>query len=113
MKEHNLTVESFFEWMLDEDNDMYKEGEYHCDDTAKKEYCDALVLAMCLNLAGKCEIKVDDPNKPYYLHTINIRWKFDDDYMIELNDLISNMKVDISLIDDGSWLLSKKIYFEI
>ena len=117
MHKYNPEIESFENWIMDDNAVMlYDEGEYYCDDNAKEEYCEALQSIICLMVLGKCIVTADHPDKPYQYHTINVQWLFGEDYIIDPDPrlIIKGLtEMDLIISEDGKWQIGKEIYHSL
>ena len=87
-----------------------------CNEQAKSDYKAAIELVSKWFLQGKCLFRFKDLNKPYWVHTINIRWRTKEDdvevAMSELRELCSRLNDELLIDEKGEWQLSTIIYTE-
>lgn len=87
-----------------------------CNEQAKSDYKAAIELVSKWFLQGKCLFRFKDLNKPYWIHTINIRWRTKEDdvevAMSELRELCSRLNDELLIDEKGEWQLSTIIYTE-
>lgn len=92
------------------------QGKHICNKQAQMAYKEAVELVMKWFLQGKCFFRFEDLNKPYFIHTIDIRWKTKEDdveiAMSELKELCSKLNDGLLIDENGEWQLSTIIYTE-
>lgn len=103
------------EVLFDESLDLIQ-GNYQIDEEARKNYKTAIEMVMSWFLQGKCFFKFDDMNKPYYVHTISIKWRTEEDDVEipakELYRLCGKLNGSLLIGEKGEWQLSTVIYKE-
>ena len=89
-------------------------GSYTVDEEAKKQYINASVMLTTLGLRQQYTIKLDNPEKPYSLHCVFIKWIDDDWPEVEakpIADIIG--KFDTIIVNGSEWQLNKVIYTKL
>ena len=92
------------------------QGKYTIDTIAQLNYKAAVELCVKWFLQGKCFFQFEDLNKPYYLHTITIRWRTEENdveiAMSELRSLSEKLNSNLIIDENGEWQLGTVIYKE-
>ncbi len=110
-----MGVNKLDQFMYSDEYDVYKEGEYVIDKEAKEIYLNALkaLKEMCKEMI--CDLEINDPNIPYQYHSILVKWRLDENGMIEpkTETLIKGLKemdLCISELRPFVWQIGKQIY---
>lgn len=108
---------AFGKWLMNDNSfELYPKGKYTCDAKAKQEYIDALNALLTLQVEGKCcKVEANDPDQPYQVHAIYVKWTPDDygEVQPETKLLIEGLREMNLLISDDdplNWQISKVIY---
>ena len=103
---------SLDEFFLSEEDELI-DGNYMCNEQAKREYIEGATALTMLAMQGKCSIELNDPEKPYFLHAIWIVWNVEEiDQELsarQMADIIGKFRV-LSVDDGNKWMLTKIIY---
>lgn len=104
---------SLRDFLFDESIDLIQ-GKPKVDLKAKSAYEQAVELVSRWMLQGKCVFSFDDPNKPYYLHTIKVKWKVAEDNVeigcSQLRELFDKVNSSLIIDESGEWQIGTVIY---
>lgn len=85
---------------------------YKVDQKAKAQYQKVLDLLESLVIKGKFVYSFDDPDKPYELHTIRLKWKDEEDEVEIESSIVAKMLQDMEelILEGNRWHIFKTIY---
>lgn len=101
--------------VLFDDSSALIKGNAVCDEQAKANYIKAIELVSRWFMEGKCFFQYGDPEEKRSIHCIYIKWRFDNDYVVEmeaaqLREIFSCVNDGFIVDDKGEWQISTTIY---